>query len=194
MLDARRPTVTVIASTLCRPLSSKSRRGPVRIIDREKLEAAWCECHCTTTDLIESVTRVIMAGVSGAWACAGRDDRCPHCGGAPQVSILDADLTSGDGGRRQLQCAGSLTTWPFRRVVRAYCGEDDERKLAHFESPTFAHVRVDACDGCGRYLKSVGLTRLGLEVPLVDEIAAAPLDAWAIENGYEKIELNFVGL
>jgi hypothetical protein len=29
---------------------------------------------------------------------------------------------------------------------------------------------------------------------LVDEIAAAPLDAWAREHDYHKIELNLVGL
>ena len=78
-------------------------------------------------------------------------------------------------------------------VTCPYCGEEDERKLAYFQSPAFPHVRVDACDSCRRYLKNVDLTKLGLAVPLVDEIAAAPLDAWAREHGYEKIELNLVG-
>jgi hypothetical protein len=31
-------------------------------------------------------------------------------------------------------------------------------------------------------------------MPLVDEIYAAPLDLWAREHGYTKIELNLVGL
>ena len=43
-------------------------------------------------------------------------------------------------------------------------------------------------------MKSVDLSRLGLAVPLVDEVAGAPLDLWARERGYEKIELNLVGL
>jgi hypothetical protein len=33
-----------------------------------------------------------------------------------------------------------------------------------------------------------------LAIPLVDEIAAAALDLWAVEHGYTKIELNLVGL
>ena len=53
---------------------------------------------------------------------------------------------------------------------------------------------MEACDTCNRYIKGVDLTRLGLAVPLVDEIAAAPLDLWAQEHGYTKIELNLVGL
>ena len=123
------------------------------------------------------------------------DKSCPHCGGAPQVSILEAvTAMSGDGSSRRLQCASCLTTWPFRRVVCPHCGEDDERKLAYFQSPAFDHIRVDACDSCRRYLKNVDLTRLGLAVPLVDEIAAAALDAWALDHGYVKIELNLLGL
>ena len=55
-------------------------------------------------------------------------------------------------------------------------------------------MRVDACDSCRHYLKSIDLGRLGLAVPLVDEVAAAALDLWALEHGYEKIELNLVGL
>ena len=55
-------------------------------------------------------------------------------------------------------------------------------------------LRVDACDTCRRYLKTIDLTRLGIAVPVVDEVAGAPLDLWALERGYEKIELNLVGL
>ena len=54
--------------------------------------------------------------------------------------------------------------------------------------------RLEACDTCRRYVKGVDRTRLGLAVPLVDEVAGAALDVWAREHGYEKIELNLVGL
>jgi formate dehydrogenase accessory protein FdhE len=133
-------------------------------------------------------------------APVGRDlpraaNRCPFCGGTPQLSVLrsggDATL---EGGGRVLQCATCLTTWPFRRVLCAHCGEEDERKLGYFESPAFEHVRVEACDACGRYQKRIDLTRLGVAVPLVDEVASATLDAWASEHGYAKMELNLIGL
>lgn len=120
-------------------------------------------------------------------------NRCRFCGGAPQLSILERG-SDADGGGRLLLCANCLTSWPFRRVVCAWCGEEDERKLGYFHSPAFDHLRVDACDTCRRYLKAVDLTRLGLAVPIVDEAAGAPLDLWAREHGYEKIELNLLGL
>jgi formate dehydrogenase maturation protein FdhE len=123
-------------------------------------------------------------------------NRCQFCGGVPQLSILESvsAATSADGGGRCLLCAICLSTWTFRRVLCPHCGEEDERQLGYFLSPAFDYVRVDACDDCGHYIKTVDLTRLGLAVPLVDEVAAAPLDVWAGEHGYEKIELNLVGL
>ena len=122
-------------------------------------------------------------------------NRCPFCGGTPQLSIFrGASESSLEGGGRALQCATCLTTWPFRRVLCAHCGEEDERKLGYFYSPAFDHLRLETCDSCRHYLKGVDLTRLGVAVPVVDEVAGAPLDVWAGDHGYVKIELNLVGL
>jgi FdhE protein len=109
------------------------------------------------------------------------------------VSILEVADTA-DGSSRRLQCASCLSAWEYRRILCPSCGNEDERTLGYYESPTFPHVRVDTCEQCGRYIKTVDLRRLGLAVPLIDEVAAAPLDVWASERGYEKIELNLVGL
>ena len=38
------------------------------------------------------------------------------------------------------------------------------------------------------------LTKSGIAVPLVDEVATAALDLWARDHGYTKVELNLVGL
>jgi hypothetical protein len=122
-----------------------------------------------------------------------RRDACPFCGGAPQLSILQS-AGDADGGGRQLLCATCFTTWPFGRILCAHCGEEDEHRLGYFHSPAFDHLRVDACDTCRHYLKTVDLTRLGIAVPIVDEVAGAPLDLWALDHGYQKIELNLVGL
>lgn len=122
------------------------------------------------------------------------ESRCPLCGGRPQVSFLQTKEASAESGNRDLICATCLTSWPFRRVVCAYCCEERPAKLGYFHSPEFEHIRVEACDTCKRYVKGVDLTRFGLASPLVDEVASAPLDLWAQEHGYTKIELNLVGL
>jgi FdhE protein len=118
---------------------------------------------------------------------------CPFCGHPPQLSVLRGDSAS-DAGGRALQCAMCATEWPWRRVLCPQCGEEDERRLGYYKTPELDHLRLDVCDSCGHYVKSVDLTRFGRAVPLVDEVAGAPLDLWAGERGYRKIVVNLVGL
>ena len=125
---------------------------------------------------------------------AGGERTCPFCGGRPQLSFLQSRESNAESGNRDLLCATCLSSWEFRRIVCANCGEERPAKLGYFHSPEFDHIRIEACDSCQHYIKAIDLTRLGLAVPLVDEIYAAPLDLWAREHGYTKIELNLIGL
>jgi FdhE protein len=116
---------------------------------------------------------------------------CPFCGRKPGVAVL---RPLGDGGQRSLICSFCLGEWEFRRIVCANCGEEDHKKLPVYTADQFAHVRVDCCDHCQRYLKTVDFTKTGLADPIVDELATVPLDLWAREHGYEKVELNLLQL
>jgi formate dehydrogenase maturation protein FdhE len=55
-------------------------------------------------------------------------------------------------------------------------------------------VRVEACDTCRQYIKTIDLTKNGRAVPVVDKLAAIPLSLWAAENGYVKVSTNLLGL
>jgi len=123
-----------------------------------------------------------------------QENRCPFCGGMPQVSFLQIREASSESGNRDLICATCTTNWPFRRVACAYCSEEQPTKLGYFHTPEYDHIRIEACDTCKHYIKGVDLTRLGFAIPLVDEVAAAALDIWAREHAYTKTELNLVGL
>jgi len=127
-------------------------------------------------------------------AASASERFCPFCGGSPQVSFLQNKETTAESGNRDLICATCLSSWGFRRVVCANCGEERPAKLGYFHSPEFDHVRIEACDTCKHYIKGVDLTRAGFAAPIVDEIDAAPLDLWAREHGFTKIELNLVGV
>jgi FdhE protein len=116
---------------------------------------------------------------------------CPFCGAKPVVAILRPE---GDGAKRSLLCSLCFTEWEFRRLLCPHCGEEDQDKLAIYTAAEFPHVRVEACDTCRGYIKSVDLTRNGLAVPEVDEVAAIALDLWAAEKGYTKLQPNLFGL
>ena len=125
---------------------------------------------------------------------AHAENRCPYCFAKPQVSFLRIIEAGSESGNRNLVCATCLSSWEFRRVVCASCGEERPAKLSHYQTSEFEHVRIEACESCKQYIKGIDLTKFGFAVPLVDDIASAALDLWAIEHGYAKIELNLVGL
>ena len=55
MLGVSRPSVTIVAGTLQKSGLITYRRGLLEIVDREKLEAASCECYRVVTKLLASV-------------------------------------------------------------------------------------------------------------------------------------------
>lgn len=116
---------------------------------------------------------------------------CPLCGSRPLAGVLRPE---GDGGKRYLLCSLCSAEWEYRRIVCPACGEEDELKQAVYIAREIGHVRVEACDTCRFYLKTVDLTKDGHAIPVVDELAAIPLDLWATERGYTKIHTNLIGV
>jgi FdhE protein len=116
---------------------------------------------------------------------------CPFCGGKPLVGVLRPE---GDGAKRFLICALCSTEWPFRRILCPSCGEESVEKLAVYTANEFNHVRVEGCDACHSYIKTVDLTKNGHAVPIVDELATIPLNLWAQEHGYMKLRPNLLGI
>jgi formate dehydrogenase maturation protein FdhE len=115
--------------------------------------------------------------------------RCPRCNGLPLLGVLRPE---GDGGKRFLQCSFCSQEWEFRRILCAHCGEDQEQKLAVYVAEEFPHIRVEICESCRYFLRTIDLTKDGNAVPLVDDLAAIPLGLWAHENGYKRIQENLL--
>jgi FdhE protein len=116
---------------------------------------------------------------------------CPRCSGRPQAGVL---RQQGDGAKRSLICSLCATEWEYRRLVCPACGEENVDKLPVYTAEQLPHVRVEACDTCRHYIKTIDLTRDGRAVPVVDELAAIPLSLWAAENGYTKVRPNLLAL
>ena len=116
---------------------------------------------------------------------------CPFCHSKPIAGILRGE---GDGAKRSLLCGLCATEWEYRRIVCANCGEEDKEKLPVYHTPEIDHVRIEACDTCQTYIKSVNLTKNGHAVPVVDELASVTLTLWAEDNGYTKLEPNVLGM
>ncbi len=129
------------------------------------------------------------------------DHLCPFCGRKPQLAILTDDpsistqvVEGMESGRRILMCGDCQTAWSFPRIACPNCLEVDPHKLAYYVAEEFPTLRVDCCDTCRHYLKTIDMMKDRRLVPLIDELAAIPLDLWAIEQGYTKIEPNLAGI
>jgi FdhE protein len=115
---------------------------------------------------------------------------CPLCGAAPVCGILRPE---GHGARRSLVCSRCSSEWDFPRILCPACNEQHTQALSVFTAPEFDHVRIETCATCRHYLKTVDLTKDGLAVPIVDEIASLSLSLWAEEKGYSKLQPNLFG-
>ncbi len=162
-------------------------------------------------------------GSEAAAACAGvRDQRhCPSCGGPPQLSYFAVASENLASGGRFLVCARCHSSWGYARMTCPGCGENSSSRLPIFSEEgttsgergsvvrglhgqlgekirpehqaVFPHVRIEACDSCHRYLLNIDLAADPAAVPLVDEMAALPLDIFAKEKGLSKITPNLMG-
>jgi formate dehydrogenase accessory protein FdhE len=115
---------------------------------------------------------------------------CPRCGAAPVAGVLRPE---GDGGKRRLLCSFCMQEWDTRRIYCVACGEEDEKKLPVYIAERFPHIRIESCDACKSYVRTIDLTKNGNSVPVVDDLAAIPLTLWAEQHGYTRLKNNLLG-
>ena len=164
-------------------------------VQQEALAAAWQ--GLTARPEARFFARVLLQPYAeylasrGDISSIGAEPVCPFCNSRPVAGVLRGE---GDGAKRWLLCSLCSTEWQYRRVVCPNCGEDNKDRLPIYIAAEFDYVRVDACDNCRTYLKSVDLTKNGRAVPVVDELATVALNIWAEEHGYLKLEPNILGI
>ena len=152
--------------------------------------------RASASPLLEVVTRHPDPPPRGGreFETEGSRTRCPNCGGLPQLSYFAVSGEALVSGPRYLVCSRCATNWVFSRMMCASCGESNGTKLPIYqEHDQFPHARVDGCQTCRKYLLTFDLRRDTRAVPVVDEIAALPLDLYARDQGLSKITLNLMG-
>ena len=169
--------------------------------DLEGLVESWLdgdETSGTDTFLARASTQPVLEALpelaSELRATDAGERTCPRCGGLPQLAVFpetgEALLTA----QRTLVCSRCAGEWVLSRMTCASCGETSGAKMPILSDvELFPHLRIDACEICRRYLITVDLRKDPRAVPLVDELAALPLDLVAAERGYTKIARNLMG-
>ncbi len=159
---------------------------------RRALEDYWSQVDtCSPDSLFARVLLQPYAIKINSELPAVSPGRCPGCGHRPQVVVLRPE---GHGKALTLLCSLCMREWSFPRGKCAACGEDDEKRMSHYAASGFDHIQVVACDSCRTYLHSIDLSSEIAAVPDVDELTALPLDVWAQQQGFRKLQPNFAGI
>lgn len=106
---------------------------------------------------------------------------CPICGKEPKIG----EIRKEEEGKRYLFCHQCGFKWYFHRIKCPFCGNEEQHSLAYFEVEGEERYRVDVCNKCRRYIKTVELPKSSEEPNLdVEDIATLHLDMIAYDEGY----------
>jgi len=109
---------------------------------------------------------------------------CPTCGSLPAMGRLEKEV-----GQRFLWCSVCNSQWQFHRLQCPFCLNADQTRLRYFFTDEASPYRVDVCDNCLRYLKTVDDRKLEAErqaVMPVEELLSLSLDELAKNEGYQN--------
>lgn len=105
---------------------------------------------------------------------------CPICGREPKIGELKEEE-----GQRFLFCNQCGFEWNFMRIKCPFCGNEEQQTLAYFTVEEDEKYRVDVCNVCKRYIKTVDFRNTKEEANLdIESIATLHLDMLATEEGY----------
>lgn len=154
---------------------------------RQLIEEYWTR-ESDAFSSLDFFPRALLQPYASSLPC---EQPCPWCRKPPQVGAL---RPMGEGLALDAVCALCIRGRPLARGRCPGCNESVETRLSVYSTPDFSHLRLQACETCHAYLPLVDLSRDPQAIPEVDELAGLPLDLWALEHGYHKLQPNLAGI
>ena len=176
---------------------ARARQKDLPATARARLVVYWAGDRPSTEDyLSRAMLRPyveFLRSVNTAPDRVHRQGQCPFCGGFPWISAR-RDASTMEGARRMLGCALCGGEWTFGRILCPSCFEGEPAKLPSFQSEKHPTVRIEACETCHRYVKSLDLSEDARPIPEVDDLVSLSMDLWAVDQGFTRIEPGLAGL
>jgi formate dehydrogenase accessory protein FdhE len=173
------------------------RLGESRADMQRRLTLFWSgEVRARDDYLSRAMLRPYVATLRSAGVTPDRvhaRGQCPFCVSPPATSCRRGGSES-EGGARFLGCALCGVEWSFHRILCPACFEAEPKRLPSFARDGHPFARIEACETCGRYVKSIDTSHDIRAVPEIDDVATIALALWAGEQGYTRIEPGLAGL
>lgn len=154
----------------------------------------WAADRGLSPGLLETLASLALQPFMACYAAAlteaaplglWRQNSCPVCGSAADVCRIDPD------NMRFLHCPTCDTQWEHHRLSCPTCNTDDVKKVSLLTLEDLKPWRVEVCDACGGYIKTLDQRHGGLLArPKVDlfleDARTLQLDVLAEEQGYRR--------
>lgn len=106
---------------------------------------------------------------------------CPVCGSLPHLSLFkEAE------GKRFLLCSFCGYQWRIDRIFCVFCGNKEQDSSHYFYAEGEETYRIDACDKCHQYIKTIDARNIELIDPVLEDLATLHLDLLASQKGYTR--------
>jgi FdhE protein len=106
---------------------------------------------------------------------------CPVCGSLPYLSLLKEEV-----GKRYLLCSYCGYQWRIERLVCPFCGNKEQESLQYFHAEGGEAHRIDLCEKCHQYIKTIDLRKTEALDPSLEDLATLHLDILASQKGYKR--------
>ncbi|MDO4182276.1 MAG: formate dehydrogenase accessory protein FdhE [Coriobacteriia bacterium] len=135
---------------------------------------------------LEAPAKAIYDAMLVAEADMPRPLKCPVCGCAPTLARVG--LTRSKNGRaKELWCSQCGTAWEFERVRCGRCGTQHQGHLHYFSLEGDDSHRLQTCDECGNYLRTVFQGEQAVSFSYeVEDVVMAKLDQVAYNQAVSQ--------
>lgn len=110
---------------------------------------------------------------------------CPLCGSQPYLALLKEEA-----GKRYLTCSFCGSQWRYERISCPFCTNSEQNSLQYFYAEEEDAYRIDTCEKCKQYIKTIDLRKLELFDPILEDLSTIHLDILASKKGYKRPTLN----
>jgi FdhE protein len=105
---------------------------------------------------------------------------CPVCGSSPELSLFE------ENGKRFLICGFCAHKWASKRIYCPFCENSDHETIQYFDIEGEEEYRVDACDKCRKYIKTIDTKKTSRTIyPPLENQSTPYIDLKFEEMGYK---------
>jgi len=141
----------------------------------------WLVAELAVAPFVHLLQRTILSPETvrealGRWG----NGYCPACGSWPAVAEVV-------GGHRTMRCSFCAAAWELKTYACIYCRNESETFITAAPDLERKDRRIEACQACGSYLKTLDLAELS-PFPLlaISDLETMDLDVAAMEHNYSR--------